>query len=201
MWKVEMTGGAAIETLSSLNINSMESSSSGFGCSASWWEDFRMLAWLVYPDAKSWSVTSSDVGIKGVLLWIVWFLVEMRVDTTWDRVSFRCLVWALLTKCSQFGSSVHGCPLPEPGTRPVVASEIGGTAPASESLGYEKGVSNCTCAEEEWIFKMTRKCVPMGCKELFSSPTSPCWESEGGLCGDSPWVCERGFETPKDTLE
>ena len=65
-----------------------------------------------------------------------------------------------------------------------MASEVGGTTPASECLGSETGVLECVREEENGIANLTYGCVP-GVKELFSTLTSPCWEGDGGLLADS----------------
>ena len=92
----------------------------------------------------------------------------------------------LSTKSSHVGSSTPSRPVHLPGIRPVVASEVGGTTPASECLGSGTGVPECVRVEEIMgSSKVTRGFVPGGYKELWSASASPFWEGEGGLYGDS----------------
>ena len=61
---------------------------------------------------------------------------------------------------------MHGRPLPELGIRPVVVSKVGGTTPASESLGSKTEALNRAYAEEEGISNMTHGCVPGGARNF-----------------------------------
>lgn len=54
---------------------------------------------------------------------------------------------ALLTKSNHSRSLVPGRPLHEQGMRPVEVPKVGGTVPASESLGSKIGVSDCAYVE------------------------------------------------------
>lgn len=81
-----------------------------------------------------------------------------------------------------------------------MAHEVGGTTPASESLGYKTVVSDCACVERGGISKMNRECVPRDARNF-------CQHRHHLFCKvrvhyeETPSVGAFAIEAPKGTLE